>query len=108
MHKIFRDKIAKIPGESEKLSQRTFAIVFISSFVVDFAGAASCGGPYEWRVVWLTGVARFLKHTIAFFDKYSKYEISRFPCGIFLIKILGIRLISVLRSIHSHLLSLGD
>jgi hypothetical protein len=79
-----------------------------NNFGADSVGAASCGGLYEWRVVWLAGVARFLKHTIAFFDKYSKYEISRFPSGIFLIKIPEIRLILVLRSIHSHLLSLRD
>jgi hypothetical protein len=80
----------------------------LNNFDADSAGAASCGGLYEWRVVWLVGVARFLKHTIAFFDKCSKCEISQFPCGIFSIEILEIRLILVLRSIHSHLLSLRD
>jgi hypothetical protein len=74
----------------------------------DSTGASFCDGLCGWRVVWLTGVAHSLKHTIAFCDTCSRYEFSQSLYGIFLAATLAIRLLSVLRSINPPPFSFGD
>jgi hypothetical protein len=69
------------------------------------AGGSSSGVLYGLRAAWLTGAARFWKHTIVFCGMYLKLESSQFLCGIVSAKNLGIPHLVVLRSINPHPLS---